>query len=411
MSKQVILVVFLAVLIAACGRGSNTSVILAEETPLSSPPTSTPMPATWTPTLTPTETPTLTPTLTPTSPPQGYGPTDFPEGVNPLTGKAVSDPEILERRPVSVKVELYPRSNRPQWGLSYADIVFEYDQNSYLTRFDAIFYGNDAELVGPIRSARLLDASLVRMYKTNFVFGLADQRILSRLINTDFVDHLIWEGREVNCPPSLKTPLCRYDPAGQRLLLTNTEMITQYVLDKDIENERPNLEGMYFHVDPPDGGQEAIQINNRYSISSYNQWEYDEVSGRYLRFQDASEDTGQGEDYVPLTDRLNDEQIGAENVVIIMVPHEYYWRSPDGRQEILDILLSGSGPAYAFRDGQVYEVGWNRPALDSVLYLTFPDGSDYPFKPGTTWIQIHGTSSIVRPDEDEGIWRFEFRIP
>ncbi len=411
MSKKVVLVIFLAVLMAACGRRSNTASIFTEEISTTSPPTSTTAPDTPTPTPTPTQTPTRTPTLTPTSPPQGYGPKDFPEDVNPLTGKVVADPEILERRPVSVKVELYPRSNRPQWGLSFADIVFEYDQNSYLTRFDAIFYGNEAELVGPIRSARLLDASLVRMYKTNFVFGLADQRILTRLINTDFSDHLIWEGREVNCPPTVQNPLCRYDPAGHRLLLTNTEVITEYILDKDIENERPDLEGMYFHVEPPDDGQEAIQINNRYSISSYNQWEYDEETGRYLRFQDSSEDTGLGETYAPLTDRLNDEQIGAENVVILLVPHEYYWRSADGRQEILDILLSGSGPAYAFRDGQVYEVEWNRPALDSVLYLTFPDGTDYAFKPGTTWFQIHGDSSNVEPDEEQGIWRFEFRIP
>jgi hypothetical protein len=94
-----------------------------------------------------------------------------------------------------------------------------------------------------------------------------------------------------------------------------------------------------------------------------------------------------------------------------MVPHEYYWRSADGRQEILDILLSGKGPAYAFRDGQVYEVEWNRPTLDSVLFLTFPDGADYPLKPGTTWFQIHGESSILRSQEEEGLWRFEFRIP
>ena len=411
MSKRVVLVIFVALLLAACGRGTESPTILQEEINPSPAPTFTPLAPTLTPTQTPTITPTRTPTVTPTFHPMGYGPQDFPENVNPLTGKVVSDPEILDRRPVSVKIELYPRSNRPQWGVSFADIVFEYDQNSYLTRFDAIFYSNDAELVGPIRSARLLDASLVRMYKSNFVFGLADQRILARLINADFSDRLIWEGREVNCPPTVRVPLCRYDPAGHRLLLTNTEMITEYVTDKNIENGRQDLEGMYFHEEPPKGGQEAVQINNRYSISSYNQWEYDPETGRYLRFQDANEDTGQGETFSPLTDRLNDEQIGTDNVVVVMVPHEYYWRSPDGRQEILDILLSGSGPAYAFRDGQGYEVEWNRPTLDSVLYLTFPEGTDYPFKPGTTWFQIHGESSIITTDEDEGTWRFDFRIP
>jgi hypothetical protein len=406
MIKRLVMLVVLALLLVSCGRNTPEPTLEVQEVTATTRPSSTPAP----PTLTPTATPTKTTTLTPTSPVLGYGPDNFPADVNPLTGQVVSDPQMLERRPVSVKIELFPRSNRPQWGLSLADIVFEYDQNSYLTRFDAIYYSNDAELAGPIRSARLLDASLVRMYKSNFVFGLADERILSRLVNSEFSERLIWEGREINCPPTVLIPLCRYDPAGQRLLLTDTEMITQYVTDKGIENGRQNLDGMTFHIDPPEGGQEALQIYNRYSISSYNLWEYDSESGRYLRFQDAAEDNGQGETYEALTDRTNDEQIAADNVVVVMVRHEYYWRSPDGRQEILDILLSGSGPAYAFRDGQVYQVEWNRPALDSVLYLTFPDGSDYTFKPGTTWFQIHGESSTVQNQED-GSWRFRFQIP
>ena len=47
-------------------------------------------------------------------------------------------------------------------------------------------------------------------------------------------------------------------------------------------------------------------------------------------------------------------------------------------------VVSGSGPAYAFRDGMVYEVRWNIPAPDSVLYLTNPDGTPFPYKPGNT---------------------------
>jgi len=406
MIKRFAMLVLFTILLAACGQKTAEPTMQIEEVTATTRPSSTLLP----PTQTPTATPTKTATLTPTSAVLGYGPDNFPEDVNPLTGLIVPDSQILERRPVSVKIELFPRANRPQWGLSQADIVYEYDQNSYLTRFAAIFYGNDAELAGPIRSARLLDASLVRMYKANFVFGLADERILTRLINSEFSDRLVWEGREITCPPTTLVPLCRYDPAGQRLLLTDTEMVTQYITDKDIENGRQNLDGMTFHVEPPAGGQEATQVYNRYSISSYNRWEYDPESGRYLRFQDAAEDTGQGGTYEPLTDRSNEEQIAADNVVIVMVRHEYYWRSPDGLQEILDILLSGKGPAYAFRDGQIYEVEWNRPTLDSVLFLTFPDGSDYAFKPGTTWIQIHGESSIVQAQED-GSWYFQFQIP
>ena len=89
--------------------------------------------------------------------PGSLGPDDFPENVNPLTGLVVDNPGVLERRPVGVKINNYPRTNRPQWGLSLADIVYEFYHNNDLPRFHAIFYGNDAEQVGPIRSARLFD--------------------------------------------------------------------------------------------------------------------------------------------------------------------------------------------------------------------------------------------------------------
>ena len=203
MIKRLVMLVFVVLLLAACGRNTPEPTLEVAEVTATTRPSSTPAP----PTQTPTATPTKTATLTPTSPAMGYGPDNFPADVNPLTGQVVSNPQMLDRRPVSVKIELFPRSNRPQWGLSLADIVYEYDQNSYLTRFDAIYYGNDTELAGPIRSARLLDASLVRMDKANFVFGLADERILTRLINSEFSERLIWEGREIGCPPTMLIPL------------------------------------------------------------------------------------------------------------------------------------------------------------------------------------------------------------
>ncbi len=69
--------------------------------------------------------------------------------------------------------------------------------------------------------------------------------------------------------------------------------------------------------------------------------------------------------------------------------------------------LDGTGQAYAIRDGLFYEVTWNRPAKDSVLYLTFPDGSLYPFKPGNTWFQVVGeTTQTTNPFEN--VWRIVF---
>jgi hypothetical protein len=58
----------------------------------------------------------------------------------------------------------------------------------------------------------------------------------------------------------------------------------------------------------------------------------------------------------------------------------------------------------------VYEVLWNRPASDSVLFFTTTDGEPFPLKPGNTWFQVIGQTSQVEQPE-EGTWRFTFQFP
>ena len=106
------------------------------------------------------------PTATPTPPPPGgLRPTGFPDNVNPLTGLVVSDPELLNRRPMFIKVANFPRTGRPHAGLSYADLVFEYYIGEGANRFAAVYYGQDCPQVGPMRSGRLVDAQLAPMYR------------------------------------------------------------------------------------------------------------------------------------------------------------------------------------------------------------------------------------------------------
>ncbi|GAH34621.1 unnamed protein product, partial [marine sediment metagenome] len=123
-----------------------------------------------------------------------------PKNINPLTGLTVDDPNLLDRRPIAIKVQIFPRGQRPPWGISLADIVYDYYQNNGVTRLTAIFYGNDAEQVGPIRSARLFDADIIKTYKTIFVFGLADWRIYQQLNRSSFADRLVVEKYGI-CPP------------------------------------------------------------------------------------------------------------------------------------------------------------------------------------------------------------------
>jgi hypothetical protein len=399
MLKRWFLVCLLVATLVACTTNTApqpTPQITVSQTPKASP-TST---ATATVTTSPTPTVTFTPAPpTPTAIPKDAGPTNFASNVNPLTGLFVGNPAILDRRPMAVKIQMFPRGQRPPWGLSLADIVFDYYQNDGLTRLHAIFYGNDAEKIGPVRSARLLDNRLVRMYRSVFAFGGADQRILEVLFNSEYSDRLIVEGSN--------SALWREEPNGPNYLLTSTQKITEYINEKDFSNTRQNLDGMRFTLDAPEGGQAAEQVFVRYSISAYVRWDYDAATGSYLRYVDTQEDSGQGEAYTQLIDRQNNQPISARNVVVAYVVHDDYLKN--GKYNIVDILLDMSGPAFIFRDGQAYEVRWQRPALESVLTLTDLNGNPFPFKQGNTWFQIIGQTS--RWGHDGGVWHFESRIP
>jgi hypothetical protein len=406
MDKRWMPVILLAWVLSACSSAvptptaivAVTEAITVEPTPTNTV-TASPLPPTETPT------PTVIPSPSPTPPPADYGPDNFPADVNPLTGLPVSDPILLDRLPMAVKMQTFPRGQRPLWSISLADIVYDYYQNSGLTRLNAIFYGNDSEQVGPMRSARLFDDHIVRMYKLIFTFGGADRRILSVLLNNDYYNRLVLEGSNI-CPV-----MCRVDPDGYNFLVTNTKELNPYVAGRGVDTSRPDINGMTFQLQPPEGGVAGESLSVRYSISSYTRWDYDPVSGKYLRFQDTQEAGNEEEEaYAPFTDRDNDQQVSSANVVIIFTPHELAFGSVYGRSEIIDIKLSGSGKAVIFRDGQAYEVNWNRPIRDAPLFLTDKEGNMFPFKQGNTWFQVIGLNSRVEQREDDS-WRFENRLP
>ena len=102
------------------------------------------------PTQTATPEPTLTPTATQPPTPVIVGPNEYPEGVNPLTGLEVENPDLLKRRPVIMKVSNHQIDYQPHWGLSSADIVFEYFIGWGANRFAALYYGQDSDFIGPI---------------------------------------------------------------------------------------------------------------------------------------------------------------------------------------------------------------------------------------------------------------------
>jgi hypothetical protein len=392
MKQVVCTIAFLTVLVSACAVTAPILGPTAAATATLS--TSAPVPLADTPTPELTSTP--EPTSTPAYPPEGYGPTNFPDGIDPLTGLVVANPALLARRPLAIKVSNLPRDIRPQFGLSLADMVFEYYTEEGSTRFIALFYGQDASRVGPIRSARFFDVSVVRGYKAVFAFGYAYIAELQRLYSSEFADRLVVEG------PG--TPLTRFDPNGLDSLVVNTADLSAYISQQGVENGRQNLDGMSFNLMPPAAGQPVTQVFVRYSAAIYNRWDFDAATGRYLRFSDTADDltNGQAEKYAQLSDALTQQPVAFDNLVILYVPHELY--APG----IYDILLSGAGQAVAFRDGQAYPLNWQRNET-GVVTLSNPDGTPFAFKPGATWFEVIGSGSTLAKKDQS--WRFTHLMP
>lgn len=394
----------------------------ATPTPTPSPaptraPTATLIPsATLAPSATPLPSATPVPTLN--YPAAGMGPTGFPTDVDPLTGLKVTDPALLDRRPIVIKVENLPREHRPQFGLSRADLVYEYYTEQGSTRFAAVYFGQDAERVGPIRSGRFFDVNVVQMYRGIFIFGSAYSAVWNRFVNSDFADRLVLEN-DFSCPA-----LCRFEPNGRDLLVANTAELGKYVKTRAIDNSRQVLDGMFFQQQAPSGGDPANQVYVRFSGAIYNRWDYDPATGRYLRFSDTQNDINRNnEKYAQLTDGNDGKPIAFENVVTFCVAHEYYFKSD--QIEVVDMLMqpgggnyvacdgksypTGSGPAWLARDGKIYQVTYQRAKKDAPLTLLGADGQPFAFKPGQTWFEVIGASSTYK-QEAPGVWRFTFAI-
>ncbi len=397
--KRIAWLIFLVVILSACAPAATATPLppTATDTATPVPPTATPLP----PTATATSTPTATPT--PLYPPEGLGPTGFPTNVDPLTGLTVDDPAILNRRPVVVKVENLPRSDRPQWGLSYADVIYEYYTEYGTTRFAAVFYGKNSEKVGPIRSGRWFDFNVVRMYKSVFVFGSAYAELYSAFLYSDFGNRLVLERGGLSCPT-----ICREDPNGSNFEILNLTTLNDYLKSMGVDNSQQNLDGMYFKLEAPAGGVPVNQMFIRFSGSAYNRYDYDAQTGRYLRFSETKEDMDrQSAEYAPLTDRVTGEQLAFDNLVVIIVRYDRV-PSSDNR-EIFTMSLLGEGEAYVMRDGQGYEAKWKRASDSSVLTLVDADGNPFPYKPGTTLYSVIGSNSKI--DQQENVWKFEHWLP
>ncbi len=373
----------------------------------------TPIPQNTLETLTPTIeiAPTNSPTSTPESPatiPGAIGPDHYPPDVNPLTGLTVSDPAILNRRPMVVKVSNYPSIVRPQAGIGAADLVFEHYAEGGVTRFSAIFYTHAPERVGSIRSARLIDYELVPMYQGILAFSGASIGVEKRIFGSDYVAAYVENADEV-APTGFIPPSEFADRAykgvlyglpyfwrDERIVIPHNMFVNVAALwglaAEEGHAQRPNLTGMAFHPDPPDGSTgSGLSVDVRYRATRVR-WEYDASTGVYRRFADGQ----------PHLDANTNEQVTAANVIVVYAGH-YLTDIVESVFEgnvswSIQITVWPEGEAIIFRDGQRYDGRWVRAVREDLMSFQTNDGAVFYLRPGNTWIQLMPTPEQLDPD-------------
>ncbi len=348
-----------------------------------------------------TTTTTVTPSTTAAPTPTPVPTIAIGADINPLTGLKV-DQARLNRRPLGVKIPNFPAEARPQSGLSLADVVIEHEAEAYLTRFTAIFLGNDVTpTLGPIRSMRLIDSELMPIFKAVLVASGGHPDVKKRIVQGK-----PWAAgyKRIICPedPFLGDggTMRRIPKAGRRYELTlysDTTSLWNLCTKRGI-NQRQDFHNMWvFSESPPAGGRDATHLKIVYKPNySVVEYRYDPPTHTYKRF-----DMGQ-----PLMDELTGKQIAPSNVLVLFVNHvdtdiAADQHDPNHTWYSISIQLWGEGPARLLRDGKVYDCKWMRvhpQKPDDSLIIVDADGNKLPFRPGPTWIQLVRLNASVQID-------------
>ena len=378
-------------LIVACNQSSAPSPEATEAPPESNTaagvtpdptvtePTATATPAPVVIASTPTPAPTAAAETTATAAPATaglIGPDNFPENVNPLTGKVVADPAVLDRRPVAVKISNYPPVVRPQSGLNNADLIFEHYAEGGVTRFTAVFYGQDVDPVGSVRSGRLIDLEIPKMYDAAFAYSgssgpvrlmMRDSIFFNRIISPDFGHGGFYRIED----PSKAT---------EHTLFTDTPRL-RAILEERGQNTPPSFgTNMTFSEEVPQGGTSAPNVEVAY-VGTNVFWHYDPPSGRYYRWTD-------GEQH---NDANTGQQVNFRNVVLVGAHHEDTEILEDlvgGGHYSIEIQIWGEGPVTIFRDGQRFDGRWRRQNEGDMLTFYDQEGNLLPLAPGNSFMQM-----------------------
>lgn len=325
-------------------------------------------------------------TPTPTPSPTALVPTPTP-----------SPPPLSQ--PLLVQVEnLYQA--RPQSGLSQAQVVYEYQTEGGISRFTGIFFGAPPgpDLVGPVRSARLVDLRLLQFYGGALLYSGASTYTLAQLRSSGLKQYSPDDaavGTTVLYRTAGPPPAARY--GSPHNLYTNGSELSSFSQKIGLSTVGYQLWARTPVTDLPAGGTPVTSFQVPISPEETPIFTYQPAGGAYQRSEPATPE-------YPATGVLDDANTGqpweTPTVVVLQVPvipvpadNE---NPSGGYTEGLDFGIgpNSNGSGQVAVGGELYSIIWNQGATGPPQ-LTLTDGAPAPIAPGQVLIDLVPQGSTV----------------
>jgi hypothetical protein len=301
--------------------------------------------------------------------------------VLPLLG---TEGRVPQRAALAVKVG-NTEEGRPPTGLTQADVVFEEMVEGGLTRLLAVYHSQDAEAVGPVRSARSTDLFiLTELGRPLFAWSGANPTFAAAVAAADLIDVGVTavpdayrRDPERSAPHNLYT-----DPASLRGAAT----------DEEGASTPPRALFSYRTADAPLSGpgvEPAIGFHAGGSgdLTTEIEWAWDAASASWLRSQDGT----------PHVDS-DGQRVAVANVIVRITPYVDSGVRDSAGAVVPEAEAVGAGDAWLLSGGQAQTGHWEKPSPEAPTTFTDANGAPLRLAPGQTWVEVlpPGTGEIRR---------------
>ena len=291
-----------------------------------------------------------------------------PTPIAPLTGEPFVNQLLLVRRAMAVKIDNHVRA-RPQSGLQEADALYEILVEGGMTRFIALYHQSDSSYVGPIRSARPTDPTLLQRLGPSTMAISGAQRWILDDVSSYGVPYI----REVGPPPMFRIS-SRKAPHN---LYGDTPALRKLADARGYPDEAP----------PPlhpwggyQGTEKAVTVTLDWSKWTTVVWKWD--GARYLRWQDGSA-------HYWMTEGGTKGRVSADTLVVILADPYTACPPPGSSGSCVPALhTTGSGKVLVFAEGKVIEGTWARSATEDPFVLQTTTGDPLTVPPGFSWTSV-----------------------